>query len=241
MAKYQSYSNLKNNAKIKLEGFFGLAITAWLLLKCMSYVGSSLSSMLVPGNDATSTILFLLLSTVISVFVGAFNVGLAFFYLSLACGKPCHSLVIIKVFRDQPEKALKVSLVHTLINFVCLTPSSYLLLVLIQEKTMTNLMNWLIVLAIGYAIYIPASLFLSQTWYLMVDFPNYTAKEVLRTSCKLMKKHFFRLLFLKISFLPVMLLGLLSFGVGLIWVIPYKEMTYTCFYLDILNPKKKEN
>lgn len=240
MIKYQSYSNLKNSAKIKLDGFFGLAITAWLLLKCMSYVGSSLTNMLVPGNDTTSFILFYLLSLIISVFVGAFNVGLAFFYLSLACGKPCHSLVIIKAFKDQPEKAIKVSLVHTLINFVCLTPSSHLLLVLMQEKTMTNLMNCLIAFAIGYVIYIPASLFLSQTWYLMVDFPDYTAKEVLLTGCKLMKKHFFRLLFLKISFLPVMLLGILSFGVGLIWIIPYKQMTYTCFYLDIMNPEKKE-
>ena len=240
MIKYQSYSNLKNSAKIKLDGFFGLAITAWLLLKCMSYVGSSLTNMLVPGNDTTSFILFYLLSLIISVFVGAFNVGLAFFYLSLACGKPCHSLVIIKAFKDQPEKAIKVSLVHTLINFVCLTPSSHLLLVLMQEKTMTNLMNCLIAFAIGYVIYLPASLFLSQTWYLMVDFPNYTAKEVLLTGCKLMKKHFFRLLFLKLSFLPVMLLGILSFGVGLIWIIPYKQMTYTCFYLDIMNPEKKE-
>ena len=70
MIKYQSYSNLKNSAKIKLDGFFGLAITAWLLLKCMSYVGSSLTNMLVPGNDTTSFILFYLLSLIISVFVG---------------------------------------------------------------------------------------------------------------------------------------------------------------------------
>lgn len=240
MTKYQSYSNLKNGAKIKLDGFFGLAITAWLLIKCMSYVGSSLADMLAPGYDTTSIILSLLFSVIFSVFVGAFNVGLAYFYLSLACGKPCHSLIVIKAFKDQPEKALKISLVHTLLNFVCTTPFSYLLLVLIQEKTIENLMNCLIAFCIGYAIYIPISLFLSQTWYLMVDFPNYTAKEVLLTSCKLMKKHFFRLLFLKISFLPVMLLGILSFGVGLIWVIPYKEMTYTCFYLDIMNPEKKE-
>lgn len=241
MTKYQSYSNLKNSAKIKLDGFFGLAITAWLLLKCMSYVGSTLADMLAPGDDTTSTILFLLLSTIVSVFVGAFNVGLAYFYLSLACGKPCHSLVIIKVFKDQPEKAIKVSLVHTLINFVCTTPSAYFLLILMQEKTLENLINWAIVFGVGYVIYIPASLFLSQTWYLMVDFPDYTAKEVLLTGCKLMKKHFFRFLFLKLSFLPVMLLGILSFGVGLIWIIPYKEMTYTCFYLDIMNPEKKEN
>jgi uncharacterized membrane protein len=99
-----------------------------------------------------------------------------------------------------------------------------------------SLITWLIAFGIGYVIYIPISLFLSQTWYLMVDFPNYTAKGVLLTSCKLMKKHFWRLLFLKISFLPVMLLGILSFGIGLIWVIPYKEMTYTCFYLDIMKP-----
>lgn len=236
MTKYKSYSTLKNTAKIKLDGFFGLAIAAGLLIQCMSYVGSSLANMLAPGNDTTSTLLFLILSTAASVFVGAFNVGLAFFYLSLACGRPCHSVTVITTFKEQPEKSLKVSLVHTLVNFICTTPSAYLLLLLMQEKTIENLINWLIAFGVGYAIYIPISLFLSQTWYLMVDFPNYTAKEVLLTSCKLMKKHFWRLLFLKISFLPVMLLGFLSFGIGLIWVIPYKKMTYTCFYLDMMKP-----
>ena len=241
MTKYQSYSNLKNKAKIKLDGFFKLAISAWILVQCLSYVATSIVDMLAPGNDTTSTILALLLSVIASVLVGAFNVGVAYFYLSLACGKPCHSLVIFKAFKDQPEKALKVSLVHTLASFVCTTPSSYLLLVLLQEKTMTNLVNWLIAFGIGYAVYLPISLFLSQTWYLMVDFPNYTAKQVILTGCKLMKKHFWRLLFLKISFLPIILLGVLSFGIGLIWIIPYKEMTYTCFYLDIMNPGQNEN
>lgn len=236
MTKYQSYSNLKDKAKIKLDGFFGLAFTTWLLVQCLSYIATTFVDMLAPGNDTTSTILFLLLSTVASVLVGAFNAGLAYFYLSLACGRPCHSVIVFTTFKEQPEKALKVSAVHTLANFVCTTPSAYLLLILIQEKTLESLITWLIAFGIGYVIYIPISLLLSQTWYLMVDFPNYTAKQVLLTSCKLMKKHFWRFLFLKISFLPLILLGVLSFGIGLIWIIPYKEMTYTCFYLDIIKP-----
>lgn len=236
MTKYKSYSILKNNAKIKLDGFFGLAITTGILLQCISYIATTLVNTFVPGYDTTSTILSLLLSGVASVFVGALNTGLAYFYLSLSCGKPCNSSVLFYGYKTQPEKSVKVSLVHALVNFICLTPSSYLLLVLIQNKTMENLIIWLIAFGIGYAVYIPISLLLSQTWYLLVDFPNYSAKDVLLTSCKLMKKHFWRLLFLKISFLPIMLLGILSFGLGLLWIVPYKEMTYASFYLDIMNP-----
>ena len=71
-----------------------------------------------------------------------------------------------------------------------------------------------------------------------MDFPDYTAKQALLTGFKLAKQHFGKIFRLKLSFIPIYLLGIFSLGIGLLWVIPYAQMTYTCFYVDIMNPQK---
>lgn len=236
MKQYKSSAELKNSAKIKLEGHFGLAISALLLVECMNYIVTSLITGLVPGLDITSIILSFLLSALVSVLLGVFNTGIAYFFLSLACGRPCVSSTVFYGFRVQPEKSVKVSLVHALIHLVCLTPYQVVSLLFVQTKEMSYLIILLIAMAVGLIIYIPVSLLISQTYFLIVDFPNYSAKEVLRTSCRIMKHHMWKLFYMELSFLPLMLLCVLTCGIGFLWLMPYMQMTYACFYLDIMNP-----
>ena len=47
-----------------------------------------------------------------------------------------------------------------------------------------------------------------------------------------------RLFLLELSFLPLMLLCILSFGIGFLWLEPYMQMTYTHFFLDLMNPRE---
>ena len=111
-------------------------------------------------------------------------------------------------------------------------------MLLIQNKDTNYLILMLVSMVLGLVIYVPVNLLISQTYFLIVDFPNYTAKEVLQTSCKIMKSHLWKLFYLELSFLPLMLLCVLTCGLGLIWLLPYMQMTYACFYLDIMNPEK---
>lgn len=238
MNRYKSCAELKNSAKIKLEGYFGLAISAILLVQCINYIVTSLVTGLVPGMDIPSIVLSFLLSAVVSVLLGIFNTGLSFFFLSLACGKPCVSSTVFYGFMAQPEKSVKISLVHSVVNLVCLTPFQFFSMLLIQTRNTTYLLPALITIVVGLLIYVPVSLLISQTYFIIVDFPKYSAKEVLRTSCRIMKQHMWKLFYLELSFLPLMLLCVLTCGIGLIWLLPYMQMTYACFYLDIMNPEK---
>ncbi len=238
MNRYKSCADLKNSAKIKLEGHFGLAISTILLVQCINYIATSLIDGLVPGLDIPSIILSFLLSAVVSIILGVFNTGLAYCFLSLACGRPCASSTVFYGFMTQPEKSVKVSLVHSVVSLVCLTPFQFFSLLLLQTKNKNVFLPMLIALVVGLLLYIPISLLLSQTYFIIVDFPNYSAKEVLRTSCKIMKRHMWKLFYLEFSFLPLMLLCALTLGIGLIWLLPYMQMTYACFYLDVMNPEK---
>ena len=93
-------------------------------------------------------------------------------------------------------------------------------------------------LAVGLAIYVPLSLALSQCYFLMLDFPDKSAGEIIRLSFRITAGHRLRLFYLQVTFLPLLILGALSL-VGLLWVNAYMQMTYTQFYFDIMKPVQK--
>lgn len=70
-------------------------------------------------------------------------------------------------------------------------------------------------------------------FFLLIDYPKETPRELLAHSRQLMKGNKGRLFYLQLSFIGMLLLVLLSFGIAMFWVYPYMRMTFTEFYLDI--------
>ena len=93
-------------------------------------------------------------------------------------------------------------------------------------------------LAAAMILYVPLSLCLSQCYFLILDFPDKSASDILRASFRIMKGHKGRLFYIELSFLPLLLLGAVSL-IGLLWVIPYMQMTYAAFYFDIMKQEQR--
>lgn len=238
MNRYKSSAELKNLAKNKLNGNFGAAIGAIVLVEAINYVASSLVAILAPGLDIVSMIMSILLSGVISIFIGVFSTGLALFFLNIACGQPHSISDIFYGYKEQPEKSLLVSLAHVGISIVCLTPYQIFMTLFMESQSTVHMSLTLISMAVGLLVYVPVSMLISQSYYLILDFPQYSAKEVLSTSCKIMKSHLGRYFYIQVSFLPLMFLCVFTCGIGFLWLIPYMQMTSTCFFLDVMNPEK---
>ena len=68
----------------------------------------------------------------------------------------------------------------------------------------------------------------------LLDFPDFSAEELIRGGTKLMKGHLRRLYFLYLSFLPMYLLTLLSFGIAGLWVSSYTHAAEAAFYKDLM-------
>ncbi|MDE7249064.1 MAG: DUF975 family protein, partial [Lachnospiraceae bacterium] len=96
-------------------------------------------------------------------------------------------------------------------------------------------------LVAGRFIQIFVNLLLSQIYYLMLDFPEYSGSELLRLAPKLIKGHKARLLYIMVSFFPLILLCVLSCGIGYLWVYPYIQTTYANFYLDLVQKRKPDS
>lgn len=239
MNQYKSSIQLKNLAKDKLMGKYGPAILAYFLLQLITNALSWFSNLMLPATIA-GNILSTILSLVISIVGGVLSIGFTLFFLNMACGQPFVTSDLFYGFREQPNKCLILSLVFALINTLCLLPYQIFSIMFLRTNNVTWGILTMVTMAIGLLVYVPLTLAISQAYFLVLDFPNYSAGETLKKSISIMKGHKARLFYLQVSFLPLMILCLFTCCIGFLWLMPYMQMTMTLFFLDLMNPAKKD-
>ena len=237
MKQYKSRAALKDLAKRKLDGYFSNAVFTLLLVEIITRAASNVVISLIPGKGMVQYVLSFLFSLALSIFLGILRTGIAYYFLNLSCGKRPAQSNIFYGFHVHPEISVKISLVHVIPETIFLLPYQILLLLFLNTQHMPYMIYSFIAMVVGYIILTPIKLMISQTYYLLLDFPEATAKEILHTGIRVMKGHKLRLFLLDISFLPLYFLGFLSFGIGLLWVNPYVQTTYALFFLDLMNPE----
>ena len=78
-------------------------------------------------------------------------------------------------------------------------------------------------------------LMFSMVYYILIDDPQIGVIGALTGSRKLIHGQIGRLFLLQLSFLGWILLTILSLGIGMLWVLPYIEVTTANLYLDLKN------
>ena len=176
---------------------------------------------------AISFILFLL-GTILTV-------GQYSFYLNIACGQKYNFSNLFTGFKVHPDKIIITQVITLLLTNLPMLPAIGIMAFAIYAKDnvvmfFTACILFILGMGLSWWIYLKYS----QVYFLLLDFPDYSAKELLKMSWRLMKGHCGRLLYIQVSFLPLMLAGLISFGLGFLFIKPYQYMTYTLFYLDLI-------
>ncbi len=236
MNQFKSSAELKASAREHLLGHYGTVIGAFVLMGAILGVVTIVVSLIVDISTIPGTILYYAIMFLVSVLTGLFTSGSAYLYLKLICGRPVSVADLFYGFQLCPDKAVAMQAWITLITYIGSLPQ-----IVVNYLMMTNL-NQAVKLMLPYAlslilsgvVTVMLSLLYSQAFFLLHDFPQYTAKELLRKSRRLMVHHKGRLFYLYVSFLPLMLLGLLSWGLALLWVIPYIAATEAEFFLDLI-------
>ncbi len=235
MNTYLSSSQLKDEAKNRLTGHYGLLIGCILLNALISFLASLF--LIVPtafaGIIVTQCIQF-----IISVFQGVLVLGSSLIYLKLAVGNSASVSDLFYGFTHNIQRTLAVSLVISGLNFIPNIITLILRLLFSRAGIEVLIFILLLSIALELIILVPLGLGLSQCYYLMLDFPSKSASEIISLSFKIMKGQKARLFYIEVSFIPLILLGLLS-GIGILWIAPYSQMTHVCFFLDIMKKEQK--
>lgn len=237
MNTYLSSADLKYQAKEKLAGHYGIVIGGSIVISMITNTLTSWSTLLLPANSPITLLITMAVSFVVSVFAGVLNVGLMLIFMKLSFGTTPYLSDLFYGF-SHVQTALGISLVISLVSLPL--SMSYTIPMVVYSQTQNDFCLYLMFLCVAAAlvVYMPLSLALSQCYFLMLDYPDKTAGEIIRLSCHITKGHRLRLFYIQVTFLPLLLLGYLSL-VGVLWVNAYIYMTMTQFYFDIMKPVQK--
>lgn len=237
MNEHLSSASLKSLAKGQLLGKYGTVIGAYAIHLACVYLATFSISLLVETASILGYIIYFAVSYIVSLLAGLFVCGEAFIYLKLACNQPVSIKDLFWGFSNSTDKILKIQAVLAGISLICNLPT--LLSIPVQQNPGNPYFVLLYAAAIltGSIINIILSLMLSQSYFLMLDFPQYSAKEALSKSCKVMKGNKGRLFYIDLSFIPLFLLGFLGCCIPFLWLFPYIQAVKANFYLDLMKKR----
>lgn len=235
MNKYKSSAELKMLAKEHMFGNYGTAIGASVLIAMLTGFLNLFCTMFLDSSTVIGIILNFLISFVISVLAGLFTSGTCYLYLKIACGRPVTISDVFYGFKLFPNKALLIQLYRSILIYLAMLPMTVFSFLLGRDPQNAVLMLLYSIFFVIYGIaFVMISLIYSQVFFLLHDFPNYSVKELLSMSRKLMKGSKGRLFYMMVGFLPLILLGLLSCGIAYLWLMPYINTSCTEFFLDLI-------
>lgn len=134
---------------------------------------------------------------------GPLQLGMSIYFLNIFYDKPASIENLIEGFKP----LLKVLLLYFLISTV-------------------TLIGFMLLVIPGVII----SLGLSMSYYIFIEEPELTIEEILKKSWKLTDGYKMELFILQIRFIPWYVLGILSFFVGVFFVLPWHQLTLIYYY-----------
>lgn len=238
MHSHQSSAELKASAKEHMFGRYGSAIGAYLIVTFLT-VFATLSVSTLTGNTASFFGAFIHYALLfgVSVFTGLLSSGTAYFYLKIVTGQHATANDIFCGFHMYADKALTIQAWITLITYIGSVPEYIVLYRMSGRPDPAALTGYGLCMMLSGIIAFILELFYAPAFFLLHDFPQYTAKELLTMSRKLMSGNKRRLFYIYLSYIPLLLLGTLSCGIALLWIMPYMNATLAEFYMDIIRSK----
>jgi uncharacterized membrane protein len=155
--------------------------------------------------------------------ISGLELGLYYFFMNVKKGK-FDASDIFKRFNLLP-KAIIITVILNISSGLYYI--RYDLLKSYQEPYMNILYILLVLFILFYC------LRFSLSYYILLDNPKMSIFGILNTSNKMMKGNIFKYIGLFLSFFPWLLVIIFTFGLGLLYVYPYMQMSQINFYYNL--------
>lgn len=235
MTQQKNISQLKAIAKERSLGKYGTLIGATIVLGIIRFMVVSITSSFTAGADGILPfILGLLIMLVVNTLLGVFTSGEAYMYMNLIYSQTVSISDIFFGFKQQPQKAVALQGVFEVISGVLMLPYFLFVSGLFGAPTVETSLIMSIISLVACILIIYVKICLSQTFYLLHDFPDWSLQQILTTGLHMMKGKKLRYLGLALSFIPLILLGCITLFIPLLWVNVYMFAAQAAFYQDLM-------
>lgn len=234
MQIFKDSRSLKRDARESLLGHLTTAVLSIFLY----VLASSVLMEMIAGFDLGSVLLSLILSALIYFVINTcgnmLGIGLSYIFLRLQYQRGAKVGDLFTAFRGNSDSAVLISAFKAVLELFCMLPLIILLSILSPEGRQNDLPLVILLFAAGYAASVVFRIRYSMVSYLFLDFPELTSGELIRGGVKLIRGHKMRLFKLYLSFLPLQLLTVISFGIAGLWVSSYQHAAEAAFYKDLM-------
>ena len=235
MRQCKSTTQLKSLAREQLSGNYTIAIIALCITSFISLILTFLIESFTNTNSIMGLLLYYLVTALLQIFMGIFMVGHARLYLNITCKRSPLITDVFYGFTKHTDKAIIFSGICLLASTIFMIPAFIFIMISIFTGSIIFMLLSTISMILGMVGLTIFYLTYSQCYYSMVDLPNYSISQIMKTSALIMKGHRLHLFYLQVSFIGLILLGFLTCFISMLWVSPYLETTLANFYLDLMN------
>ncbi len=233
MDNYKSTKELKAIAKEKSLGRYGTLIGANLMIIAIQLFVTAITTFS-SGGSIILIVINNLITLIVNILLGLLVSGKAYLYMNLLYSQTVQTSDVFFGLRQNPQKAVMIRSLFVIVDFLVTIPSQVLLVMYQRTPSMSLLSGLMVALGMGLIIDVYVYLTYSQAYFILHDFPDRSAKEILATSRHLMRGNKFRLFYLNVTFIPLYLLGTVAMFVPILWVSVYRYASTCSFYQDLI-------
>ncbi len=225
---------LKRIARGNLMGNYVVLVKAYILATGIATLVEFPFSMLQNADTwSTQNIIYFVAQILINIIAIILVCGQYKMHLSLARTGKQELMDLFEPVKNQPDRYILANFILFGITLVSMLPAFAGFAIVYFYETIPWLMTALLLGIIGMVLSMYVSLTYNLVFYVMLDNPDMSPVAALKATRQLITTHRKRYLYMQLSFLGLILLAGISFGIGMLWVEPYMTQTVTLFYLDI--------
>ena len=229
----RSLSFVKTYARTALSSRWGAPVLAVLLLLLLSWLSSRLSSAIIFSNvNGFTTLSGYIVAFIFLLLLDILSAGLTAMGLTLLRGEKASAGEILSAFKNHPDRFLIAGLLKFLAAALYLLP----LFLIFRASGLGSTLKLVLLLVWGIAgglLLIRFYLSWSFVRPLLLEDSSLSSLEAFRQSSAMTRGQLLRLFGFELSFLGWYLLGLLSLGLGFLWIIPYVATSRVALYLSV--------
>lgn len=238
MTLHSASTLIKGEARESLLGHLPITVGANTLYLLLSVLLTLLVSGAVPGDGWVYLVcanVFLFLADIV---IGTLDYGLLSIYMSLQYRQRTTLADLFRGFRENSWTIVRVQAVISAISLAASLPTT-----IVNEYYGSARSEHLPVVIAFEALTVLVALWInlnySLIWFVLLDYPALTWREVLKGSRHLMKGNRRVLFYIWLSLIPLYLVSVMSLGIAALWVLAYQHAAVAAFYRGLVNARKR--
>lgn len=225
---------LKRIARGNLQGHYLILIRVFIFCNLIvSLLEMPFSMMTNEIQFSTQNIIYYVAVTLISIASVVLTAGQYRIHLKLARSGEMHLAEVFEPVKYQSNQFIFTEAILFGISLITMLPMFGGIYLVYTGGSLTDYLLAFTASLISIVLGVYISLTFDLVYFVMNDNENLSMMQALKYTKEMVTSHRKRYLYMQLSFLGMLLLVVLSFGIGLLWVQPYIVQTATLFYLDV--------